>query len=431
MDQFFEFTGRFHPLLVHLPIGFLLIAVIFIWLNESNKVIKISLVLGALAAVGSVITGLILETSGDYSESVNTHKWFGISLAIASIAICFFPAPKLKIGSVLIIALVLATGHFGGTLTHGPLLATTNDVEAPDISKLDMNTAVLYTDAVKPIFEARCYGCHGDAKQKGRLRLDSPEAILKGGKNGKVFEPGNPAESEMIIRIDLPVDDEDHMPPKEKSQLTDQEKKLLSLWVASGGDFTRKVTELIDQKQLGELLLGATGTITLPDVNVPEPDEELITKLTEQGVAITPVAKENNFLQVNFVSVPEGTSTLLPTLKPIAENVLSLTLTGTNIQDLSTLADFRNLSNLNLSGTKITDASLDDVVKCRSLVTLNLSGTSVTPEGVSKLKACEKLKTLNLYNTSVKSADLPGVTIEYGGYQVPTLVTDTTVVKPK
>lgn len=432
MDQLLEFTGRFHPLLVHLPIGFLLIAVIFIWLNESYKIVKISLVLGALAAVFSVITGLMLESSGDYSESVNTHKWFGISLAAASVFICFFPADKLKAGSVVVTVLVFATGHFGGTLTHGPLLATSDiDAETPDINELDLNTAVFYTDAVKPILEARCYGCHGASKQKGKLRLDSPELIRKGGKNGKVIEPGNPTESEMIIRIDLPVDDEDHMPPKEKEQLTDQEKQLLSLWVASGGDFTKKLTELVDQKQLSELMEGGTNQITLPDVDVPEPDAALVARLTEQGVAVTPVAEGSNFLTVNFVSVPDEAQTLLATLKPIAGNIISLKLPKTNVSDLSAISDLKNLTDLNLAQTKVDDHSLDAVSKCSALVNLNLSGTGVTEAGVNKLKACQNLKTLNLFNTSVQSVDLPGVMIEYGGYQVPTLATDTIIVKPK
>lgn len=432
MDQLLEFTGRFHPLLVHLPIGFLLIAVIFIWLREPNKVIRISLILGAAAAIAAAVTGLILERGGGYDESVDTHKWLGISLAVASILVCFVPTERLKIGSVLLTVLILATGHFGGTLTHGSLFAaTTADLDTPDISQLDMNTAVFYTDAVRPVLEARCYGCHGEAKQKGRLRLDSPEMIAKGGKNGRVIVPGNPSESEMIIRIDLPVDDEDHMPPKEKKQLTSQEKKLISLWVAAGGDFSKKISELIDRKQLDELLAGGSGATVLPDANVPAPDEELISRLTEQGVAISPVAEGSDFLQVNFVSVPEEAQALLASLRPIAANVVSLKLMSTKVSDLSAIADFSNLMELNLAYTRTDDAALETICKCQLLTTLNLQGTQVTTAGVEKLKKCQKLRYLNLYKTSISAADLPGVKVEFGGYEVPTLPTDTIVVKPK
>ncbi|HMJ69415.1 MAG TPA: c-type cytochrome domain-containing protein [Cyclobacteriaceae bacterium] len=431
MNQLFEFSGRFHPLLVHLPIGFLLIAVIFIWLKESEKVVRISLGLGALAAIASVTTGLMLESSGDYG-SVNVHKWFGISLATVSIVLYFVPASQLKPGSILMTVLIFATGHFGGTLTHGPLLAA-SEPAGPDISQIDLHNAVFYADVVKPVLEARCYSCHGESKQKGRLRLDSPEAILKGGKNGKVLEPGNPEESDLIKRIDLPVDDEDHMPPKEKKQLTDQEKRLISIWIATGVDFSKKITELVNEKELNELSASNDSRVSLPDVEVKEPDEELITGLIEKGVAITPIARGSHFLQVNFVSVPEETQALLQTLKPIAANVVSLKITS--IEDLSMMGDFKNLSNLNLSGTKITDVALGQLTKCGSITTLNLEGTKVTTDGVKKLKACAKLRYLNLYNTTVDQQQLrealPGVTIEFGGYQVPTLQTDTTVIKVK
>jgi hypothetical protein len=436
MEQVFEFTGRFHPLFVHLPIGFLLIAVVFIWLKESDKVVKISLWLGAIAAIASVVTGLILESSGDYNESVNTHKWFGISLAFISFVMCFVPVAQWKLGSVLMALLVFATGHFGGTLTHGPLF-TEPEADGPDISKVDFTNAVFYTDVVKPVFEARCYSCHGESKQKGKLRLDSPELIMKGGKNGKVIEPGNPEESDLVQRLDLPVDDEDHMPPKEKKQLTDQEKKLISLWVASGADFLKKMTELVDEKKMNEMMMwGRSDVVTLEDSDVAAPDQDIITKLTEQGVAISPISKGSNFLQANFVSVPTEAEALLMALKPLAENIVSLKLTGTAVENLSAIVDFKNLSNLNLSGTRIKDDALDHVVKCKSLTTLNLEGTAVSVSGVQKLKACEKLRHLNLYNTSIPVENhqqlresLPGITIEFGGYVVPTLESDTTVIK--
>lgn len=432
MDQLLEFTGRFHPLLVHLPIGFLLIAVIFIWLQESIKVVRISLYLGTGAAVLSMVTGLMLESGGGYDESVNIHKWSGISLTAASLILCFLPTEKLKKGSIALTFFLVMTGHLGGELTHGSLFAApVVDLQTPDLSELDMNTAVLYSDAVRPVLEARCYGCHGEAKQKGKLRLDSPEMITKGGKNGRIIVPGNPAESEMIIRIDLPADDEDHMPPKEKKQLTDQEKKLISLWVAAGGNFTKKVTELIDRKQLDELLSGSSGKIVLPDVDVPAPDEDLVAKLTERGVAITPVADGSDFLQVNFVSVPEEASELLAMLTPLTANVVSLKLMRTNITDFSPIGDFSNLTDLNLGETEIGDEGLGAITNCKFLTTLNLQGTRVTEAGIEKLKACPRLRYLNLYKTSIKSADLPGVTIEFGGYDVPTLPTDTAVVRPK
>lgn len=438
MDQFLDFTGRFHPLLVHLPIGILLIAVVFVWVNQlgrvivSSEVIRLTLAIGALTAIVSMLTGLSLASTGDFNEeTIATHKYAGITLAVSSVGLLLVSGGLLKWGSLIVTVLIIVTGHLGGTITHGEgyLFDADEDAAALDIASLNLDNAIFYKDAVQPVLAARCYSCHGESKQKGKLRLDSPELITKGGKDGKVIVPGNPEESELIQRIDLPLDDEDHMPPKEKKQLTDQEKKLISLWIASGGDFSKKISELVDEKELSDLIASEQNAVQLPDVDVSEPDEELIATLTEQGVAITPVAVGSNLLQVNFVSVPDEVPALLLALKPIASNVVSLKIL--RAEAVNGINDFENLVSLNLSGSKINATTIDEITKCTLLTTLNLSGTNVTTDQVNKLKACKNLKSLNLYNTSVKSADLPGVQIEFGDYEVPTLATDTTEVKAK
>src|SRR5881296_3153148 len=54
---------------------------------------------------------------------------------------------------------------------------------------------------VQPIFESRCQGCHGAQQQMGGLRLDSGDAVLKGGTDGSVIEPGKSAASRLIQRV--------------------------------------------------------------------------------------------------------------------------------------------------------------------------------------------------------------------------------------
>lgn len=423
MNQLLEFAGKFHPLFVHLPIGVLLIGVVFIWLNESGRPVKIALAVGALTAVASVITGLLLAETEGYSDDVSYHKWAGIMLMAASVVLYFIPQRFLKPGSVIITLLIFITGHLGGTLTHGPLLPEP-EADNLDVSQLDLNNAVFYDDAVKPVLEARCYSCHGDTKQKGGLRLDSPDMITKGGKNGKVIAPGNPEESELVRRILLPDEDEDHMPPKEKKQLTEAEKKLLSLWIGSGSDFKKKMSDVLNEQQLASIVSASESSFHLPDVDVTAPDEDLLSKLTEQGVAITRVAKESNFLQANFVSVPNEAQQLLEAMKPLARNIVILKLNKTNV---TTLGDYENLVSLSLADTQVDDQVIDRIASYKYLVSLNLSSTRVT--NVDKLKALEKLKYLNIYNTSVTSIDLPNVRVEKGNYSVPTFESDTTVVK--
>ena len=91
-----------------------------------------------------------------------------------------------------------------------------------------------YTHQVKPLLKARCLACHGALKQKAALRVDTGEAIRRGGDSGPAAEPGKPDESPLIERI-VETDVTLRMPPQgEGSQLTTDEVEVLRSWVAQG-----------------------------------------------------------------------------------------------------------------------------------------------------------------------------------------------------
>src|SRR4051812_34601735 len=87
---------------------------------------------------------------------------------------------------------------------------------------------------VRPLLAANCYECHGEKKQKGGLRLDSAEAVAKGGKNGAVLVAGKPGESKLILAVSY-KDDDFQMPPEE--QLSAEQVEVLTRWVAMGAPF--------------------------------------------------------------------------------------------------------------------------------------------------------------------------------------------------
>ena len=88
---------------------------------------------------------------------------------------------------------------------------------------------------IAPILEASCVKCHCEAKAKGKLRMDTKELAMKGGKNSKLIVPGKPDESSMIKSLLLPADDEDAMPPEGKAPRPDAAKiELLKKWIAAG-----------------------------------------------------------------------------------------------------------------------------------------------------------------------------------------------------
>src|SRR5207247_4950185 len=83
---------------------------------------------------------------------------------------------------------------------------------------------------VRPVLAENCFTCHGPQKQKGGLRLDSAEAVRKGGDSGPVVKPGDPDNSLLIqaIRQSGPL----KMPPKQ--QLKPDATEALTTWVKMG-----------------------------------------------------------------------------------------------------------------------------------------------------------------------------------------------------
>ncbi len=126
-----ELIGHFHPLLVHLPIGFLLLALILQWLSQKEKyvsykpIIPVILLWGSLTALVSCITGYFLSISDKYDRSlVNWHTWMAISVVLTS-AILYTKEknPRVEIPKKLLsfglLSLLIATTHLGASLTHG------------------------------------------------------------------------------------------------------------------------------------------------------------------------------------------------------------------------------------------------------------------------------------------------------------------------
>src|SRR5262245_24794786 len=87
-----------------------------------------------------------------------------------------------------------------------------------------------YEKEVLPLLKANCYKCHGDGKSKGKLSLESRDAILKGGDNGPAVDLGKPNESKLLTAINYK--DGLEMPPTGK--LKPEQIELLTRWVNAG-----------------------------------------------------------------------------------------------------------------------------------------------------------------------------------------------------
>ncbi len=460
-----DFIGRFHPVFVHLPIGILLLACLFQWLMIKERfavlqpAIPVTLFWGMISAIASCISGYLLSTTGDYDvQLVSRHQWLGISVAVGSLILYVLHKRSVSgrtagIVSLVLFLLITVTGHLGGSLTHGSTYLTEGlnagaaDKKGAAIPPIpNIQEAVVYNDMVKPLLEARCYSCHGPNKKKGKLRLDTEEFILKGGESGKTIIAGDAEASDLIERLLLPQSDDDHMPPKEKPQLTQQEITLLHWWVSNGAHFSKKVKDLEQTEKIKPVLLALqkgdapeTGNklSDVPEAEVQKADEAVIKKLQASGVIVIPVAQNSNYLSVNFVTATGGADSLVSLLQSLSKQLVWLKLDRAVISDASmdVINKLTAVTRLQLSNTNITDKGLIKLKSLQQLQSLNLIGTKVSTQGVLQLKGLKNLKYLYLYQTGIGSADwtvlkqsFTSTQLDSGKYIVPTFASDTTVV---
>ena len=424
--------------------------------------VKPMLLWGAIAATIAAITGYILSINDDYDQKlVNLHQWMGISVALLSwILYATIHRRRWRFNNkfiaLILFIVILITGHLGGSLTHGSDYLTQpladvfgNDSTATTTIKplANVQEALAYKDVVRPVLQTKCFSCHGPNKQKGKLRMDDEQSLLKGGKDGKVIEAGNAAQSEIIKRMMLPVDNEDHMPPKEKPQPTETQINFIQWWINNGADFTKKVKELPQtDKQRAELLTlqqlaeKKEENSFVPSETVAAADEKVLDQLREKGIVVLPVAQNSNYLTANFVAHPITTKEDLQLLSGLKKQLIELKLSYSNIGDsaLATIATFKTLRRLSLDHTAVSDAGIVELKSLDKLEYLNLVATKVSTAGILQLNKLRSLHSLFIYQAKVQRSDWPALQkafpqthIDSGGYSVESLPTDTMVMKAK
>jgi len=464
-----QFIGHLHPALIHLPIGILLIALLLQWLSRKQKyaplqtAVPIVLLAGATTSLLSSITGYVLSISDDYDKTLVTwHMWMGLATTMLSFML-FAKEKNPQFGvskqllSLALLAVIFVTGHLGGSLTHGsdyftkPLTdAFSGDSNSSFTIKPIPNVqdAQVYNDVIQPILQSRCYSCHGPNKQKGGLRIDDSTRLMKGGKDGIIIKPGKGDASDLVKRALLPAEDDDHMPPKEKPQLTKEQIAIIHWWIDNGAPFNKKVKDITQPADIKPALLALqkseqpakAGISDVPTQPVEAADPKMMQQLAASNIIVLPVAQNINYLKLNFVTDSLVPNSMLQLVTQLKKQAVWLKINNTNITDssLAIIAQLTNLTRLDVSGTHITDKGLKYLASLQNLQYLNLTGTKVTTQGVMQLTGLKKLQSLFLYQTNINKASyqqlkasFPKTIIDTGGYIVPTLVTDTTEVKAK
>ena len=303
------FLGRFHPLVVHLPIGIWVLVALAEGASlfprfkpRVDPALQLALPLLLACTVGAFVLGHLLGKAGGFPpHALTLHRRLEFLATIGtSVTLLLFSyqaraetsGARLAYRGVLAasIGLLSIGAHFGGTLTRGdtylskyapgflkPMLGGEEPkAAAPPAPPPPSAEPLLYANVVHPLLDKYCVECHHDQKRKGKLRLDTLAGLQKGGENGAAISPGSSESSLLIKRMLLPASDDDHMPPADEAQPSADEIAVLRVWIDRGAGDALRVRDMLPPEGARKVLLNsiAPGTAPAPapaEAPAPEP----------------------------------------------------------------------------------------------------------------------------------------------------------------
>lgn len=423
IPSWLQVMGRMHPLMLHFPITLLVLYIFWalfidrrINANDAGK--KFGdwlLLLSAFTAAFTALIGLFLSKEDGYdTAALQWHKWSGVSVSIIT-SLWYACRKKIKRNnwlnasvSVISLVVIIFAGHQGAEISHGQnfLLAPVMPEKQPQ--RVLMENAIVYTNMVQPVLQAKCYNCHNAKKAKGQLVMETEELLLKGGKNGKLWDSTAANYGLLLSRVHLPADAKKHMPPSGKPQLTEQEIQILHLWIKGGANFKTKVMDLAVNDPLYLIASSIFNTVETDDYDFTAAGDNKVRGLNNNYRVVAPLAKGSPALGVEFFSTQSYLPEQLKELLTVKEQMINLSLNKMPVKDeeLKIISQFSNLRKLNLSFTNITGTTLDELSKLKELRQLSLSGTAIKKTDILKLSPLKKLSRLFIWNTTLTESDI-------------------------
>lgn len=416
-SEWLLFLGRFHPLILHLPIGAFLVSFLMDITGRIKKDypvdwVRFGLGFSAISAIVACILGYFLSLEEGYGERVlSIHLWLGVLTAIL-LSILFLISKKKEaykgLGFFLLMIVsvvsISAAGHYGSILTHGEDFLTEYlpDSEVQD-EIMEIDSLEIYKDVVAVIIDDKCRQCHNDTKKKGELSLIHPEGILAGGENGDVVKANDPQNSTFYTHALLPVHDDLHMPPEGKKQLTKNELWILKYWIQNGLSFKHKVADLSVNDSLTQLLNPFLINNSIPIQPASDSD---IQDLVDRGFRVTPLISGQGGLHVKYIG-SELKRADVKALKKLKEQIVELDLSNSRVEDswLGHLDGLGELVTLRLDNTNITDKGLRNLDGLSELSVLNLFNTSCTIDGLEVLLETTELSKVFLWNEGIDQSE--------------------------
>ena len=434
-----NFIGRFHPVVLHLPIGFFVLLAIFELItpvySNFKEAATFILVLTIGVTMVAVITGILLAyASGSDEPLVVYHMRVSLILGILTLGLGVLKlyggkaitTIGYKVTLLACLLMLFVSSHNGGSITHGEdyltkhmpnSLKTLFGLEVEEVKMVaSVDDLVVYSDVVHSIFEQNCNSCHNPNKKKADLDMETYEGLLKGGEMGYSIAAGDLDDSELYYRITLPHDDEDFMPTDGKPPLSDTEVEVVGWWIKTGAAPFKTVGEHSD---VPATVYGYFQTMFDSMVSEEELERrkeeraelyEGLTALHEEiGLIVIPIESEASEFSIETFAIQKTfDDATLAKLVPYADKVVEANFSNTQLTDqaLDSLLQFENLRILNLSKTKIQGQQFNKLASLQNLESLNLYGTQLSTERVNELSQLTQLKNLYLFQTDLYEASV-------------------------
>jgi uncharacterized membrane protein/mono/diheme cytochrome c family protein len=412
-----QFLGRFHPLLVHLPIGLIVLLPLLEFAGTRRQSLREAagfvLQVALTTCILSIIFGLLLAYgSGEVGTTVTRHMRGGILLAI-ELLLCLAvrsswlaAQPRLYFTLLSAVLITVAwTAHHGGSLTHGSdyltryMPPTLKRFLAPSAVSSHPNS--FFARHIYTVLDTKCVACHGTNKEQGGLQLDSYESLMAGGKDGVVIAPRNPDGSLLLKKVTLPPNDPHFMPAEGRTPLTPEEIARIRAWVLQGAS--------PDATSVPGIFIAEDHEEAPPPVGDYSAFMGEIRQMQQsQGAKLVPVSanpSDGLILRTTDVSGSFDDARLAQ-FQRFAPFIVEAELGRTAVTDagVETLSQYKSLRALHLEGTAVTGRTLAKLSSLSQLTYLNLSATRVTSDAVAALKGKPNLRHLYLFNTPAEPA---------------------------
>lgn len=236
--------------------------------------------------------------------------------------------------------------------------------------------------------------------------MTSLAELLKGGEVGNTIIAGNPDESEIIRRLHLPFEDEEHMPPEGKKPLDETEIQILERWIAQGASDTLRLEHLENSEPLADLVKSLMEPDPLEKwASLPQVADSTLQNLSSDYLTINRVASNSNALSIDVYMPPEYDSKPITNLRRVANNIVELDLSGLPIgkEEFALVASSKNLEWLEIDKTPVTDNEIDTLRTLSKLQTLKVFETAISDKSLLVFREMSNLKNLYLWKTSISS----------------------------